>query len=65
MEPWRPHEKADYRRGLVSLFIVRDVEYRPRWSWEVEELMEAKLDSLPSDLSPRMAGWLRALRPKL
>src|SRR3990170_8120248 len=58
-------EEADYKRDLVSLFIVRDVEYRPRWSWEVEELMEAKLDSLPSDLSPRMAGWLRALRPKL
>ena len=58
-------EEVDYKRDLVSLFIVRDVEYRPRWSWEVEDVMEATLDSLPSDLSPRMAGWLRALRPKL
>ncbi len=58
-------EQADYKRVLNSLFIVRDVEYRPRWSWEVEEVMEATLDSLPSDLSPRMTGWLRALRPKL
>jgi 8-oxo-dGTP pyrophosphatase MutT (NUDIX family) len=58
-------EEADYRRDLVSLFIVQDVEYRPRWSWEVEQAMEADLDSLPSDLSPRMADWLRALRPNL
>jgi 8-oxo-dGTP pyrophosphatase MutT (NUDIX family) len=58
-------EEVDYKRDLVSLFIVRDVEYRPRWSWEVDEVMEADLDSLPSDLSPRMAGWLRALRPHL
>ena len=58
-------EEADNKRDLVSLFIVRDVEYRPRWSWEVEEVMEASLDSLPADLSPRMAGWLRALRPNL
>jgi 8-oxo-dGTP pyrophosphatase MutT (NUDIX family) len=58
-------EEADYKQDMVSLFIVRDVEYRPRWSWEVEDVMEAALDSLPSDLSPRMAGWLRALRPEL
>ena len=58
-------EEADHKRDLVSLFIVRNVEYRPGWSWEVEDVMEAALDSLPRDLSPRMAGWLRALRPKL
>jgi 8-oxo-dGTP pyrophosphatase MutT (NUDIX family) len=58
-------EEVDYKRDLVSLFIVRDVEYRPRWSWEVEEVTEADLHSLPGDLSPRMAGWLRALRPNL
>ena len=58
-------EEADYKRDLVSLFVVRHVEYRPRWSWEVEVVMEADLDALPSDLSPRMASWLRALRPHL
>ena len=52
-------------RDLVSLFIVRDVEYRLRWSWEVEDVMEAALDALPNDFSPRMAHSLRALRPKL
>ncbi|MBA2466877.1 MAG: NUDIX domain-containing protein [Sphingomonas sp.] len=58
-------EQVDHRKDFSSLFIVRDVEYRPRWSWEVEDVMEAGLDSLPGDLSPRMAGWLQALRPKL
>jgi hypothetical protein len=27
-------EETDYKRDLVSLFIVRDVEYRPSWSWK-------------------------------
>ncbi len=58
-------EEVDHKRDLASLFIVRDVEYRPKWSWEVEDVMEASLDSLPNDLSSRMAGWLQALRPKL
>lgn len=58
-------EVADYKRDLVSLFIVRDVAYRPKWSWEVEEVMEANLDALPADLSRRMASWLRVLRPRL
>jgi len=58
-------EEVDHKRDLASLFIVRDVEYRPRWSWEVEDVMEASLDSLPNDLSSRMAGWFQALRPKL
>ena len=58
-------EELDHKRDLASLFIVRDVEYRPKWSWEVEEVKEASLDSLPPDLSPRMIGWLRRVRPKL
>ncbi|WP_294013014.1 NUDIX domain-containing protein [Sphingomonas sp.] len=58
-------EEVDHKKDWASLFIVRDVQYRPKWSWEVEEVMEADLDSLPSDLSSRMAGWLGALRPKL
>ena len=58
-------EEVDHKKDWASLFIVRDVQYHPKWSWEVEEVMEADLDSLPSDLSPRMASWLDALRPKL
>jgi hypothetical protein len=58
-------EKADYRRDIAALFIVRDVRYRPKWSLEIERVCEAAIDDLPSDLSPRMAGWLEALRAKL
>ena len=58
-------EEVDHKKDCASLFIVRDVQYRPKWSWEVEQVMEADLDSLPNDLSSRMAGWLRAVRPKL
>jgi 8-oxo-dGTP pyrophosphatase MutT (NUDIX family) len=56
-------EATDYKRDLASLFVVRDVLYAPpRWSWEIEAIIEAPLDALPADLSPRMAGWLNALR---
>jgi 8-oxo-dGTP pyrophosphatase MutT (NUDIX family) len=59
-------EFSDFKRDLAAIFIVRDVSYRPpRWSWEVEDVMEADLDSLPRDLSPRAAGWLRAVLPKI
>lgn len=47
--------------GLGSVMIVEDVTYRPkRWSLEVERLLEADLDALPSDLSPRAADWIGA-----
>ena len=59
-------DAADYKRDLASLLIVRDVRYRPRrWSWEVEEILEAGLDDLPDGLSPRAERWLKALEGKL
>jgi len=59
-------ESADYKRDLATLLIVRDVRYQPRrWSWEVEAILEAPLDDLPSDLSPRAAHWLETLKGKL
>ena len=59
-------ERVDFKRDLSSLLVVRDVQYsRPAWSWEVEDLMEADLGSLPSDLSPRTAKWIQAVLPKL
>ncbi len=58
-------EEVDHKRDLASLFIVRDVQYRPKWSWEVEDVMESDLDSLPRDLSSRMTDWLRVIHPKL
>ena len=59
-------ETTDFKRDLASLLVVRDVRYSPpRWSWEVEAIMEAGSDDLPADLSPRMATWLDAFRDAL
>ena len=59
-------ERTDHKRDLASLLIVRDVRYKPpKWSWEVERVMETRLDALPPDLSPRMEKWIRAIRTAL
>jgi 8-oxo-dGTP pyrophosphatase MutT (NUDIX family) len=58
-------ETPDFKRDTSSLFIVRDVEYSPRWTWEVEEVAEAPLDDLPADISRQTARWLTAVRPLL
>ena len=59
-------ERRDFKRDLASLLIVEDVRYQPlRWSWEVEDVCEATIDALPSDLSPRAARWLDALQDKV
>lgn len=52
----------DYRKATASLFVVRDVEYRPKWSVEVEAVMEADPDNLPADMSPRSLKFLGTLR---
>jgi len=55
-------ETTDFKCDLASLLVVRDVRYSPpRWSWEVEAIMESGPDDLPADLSPRMVAWLDAL----
>ena len=59
-------EAADFKRDLAFLFIIEEVEYRPtRWSWEIESIVEAQLDRLPSDLSPRAERWISAIAPHL
>ena len=59
-------ETTDFKRDLASLLVVRDVRYSPpRWSWEVEAIVETSPDDLPPGLSPRMAAWLDALRPHI
>ena len=59
------HGKA--RRALGGeLLIVEDVRYRrPRWSWEVQDVMEAEIDRLPPGLSPLAKRWLTAVRAQL
>jgi len=59
-------ESHDYKRDLASLLIVRDVEYRrPGWSWEIEDVVEARLDALPADLAPITTKWLQSVHHKL
>lgn len=58
-------QTPDFKRDLVSLLIVRDVIYRPHWSWEVQAVMEAELHRLPIDLAPHAARWLEILKAQL
>ncbi|HVL78404.1 MAG TPA: NUDIX domain-containing protein [Sphingomicrobium sp.] len=58
-------ESVDFKRDTASLVVVRDVEYAPRWSWEVEAITEALIDELPEGLSPITARWLQSVRPWL
>ena len=59
-------EATDFKRDLASLLIVEGVRYKPpRWSWEVEQVIEAPIDDLPRDLAPIASGWIAAVRGKL
>lgn len=58
-------ESPDFKRDTASLFVVRDVVYRPRWSLEVEAITEAAFDDLPPGTSIRTRRWLEAARPAL
>jgi 8-oxo-dGTP pyrophosphatase MutT (NUDIX family) len=57
---------GDVRRAWPEsdeLLIVEDVRYRPkRWSWEVERIVEAPIDKLPRNVSPRALRWLSSVR---
>ena len=58
-------QRPQHRRDLVSLLVVEDVCYRPRWSWEIEQVAESALDDLPHDLAPVAREWISALREHL
>jgi hypothetical protein len=59
-------QRPDFKRDLASVLIVRDVRYRPpKWSWEIQEIMERSFDDLPADLALVARGWIDAVRDKL
>ena len=60
-----PVVDPDYRRDLVSLLIVEDVVYSPRWTWEVEQIIEVPPDRLPPDMAPVARAWIDAVIDKL
>jgi 8-oxo-dGTP pyrophosphatase MutT (NUDIX family) len=56
-------QRPGHKRDLASLLIVEDVRYAaPRWSWEVEAIVEAPLHDLPADLAPIARSWIEGLR---
>jgi hypothetical protein len=56
---------ADFRKDLASVLVVEDVRYRPRWSWEIERVIEVPPDALPPGMSPLAAEWIAAVRDAL
>lgn len=58
-------QRPDGRRDLVSVVVVRDVCYAPRWSLEIEEVREVELERLPLDLAPVARPWIEAVRHEL
>ena len=58
-------QRPDRRRDLVSLMVVENVRYRPRWSLEIEQVAEFPLSKLPPDLAPVAREWIAALREHL
>ncbi|HWJ38989.1 MAG TPA: NUDIX domain-containing protein [Sphingomicrobium sp.] len=55
----------DFRRDLVSLVVVEDVTYSPRWCLEIERVIEVPLDQLPNDIAPVARAWIDAVTDKL
>jgi 8-oxo-dGTP pyrophosphatase MutT (NUDIX family) len=58
-------ELVDFKHDKASLVLVRDVHYRPRWSLEVEQVREARVDAMPDDLAETSKRWIEAVRPLL
>jgi 8-oxo-dGTP pyrophosphatase MutT (NUDIX family) len=55
-------ERTDFKHDLAALLVVSDVIYRPRWSWEIEQVAEFPIDRLPADTAPITLRWIDALR---
>lgn len=55
--------KVNFKRDLASLLIVEDVRYRPKWSWEIEQVGEFPIDELPADTTQLTRRWVRLLQP--
>lgn len=51
--------RPDFRRGTASLFVVRGVRYRPRWSLEVAQVGEFTPGALPADTAAITCQLLR------
>jgi 8-oxo-dGTP pyrophosphatase MutT (NUDIX family) len=58
--------RPDYRKSQSSLFVIRNVVYRPRWSLEIQAVAEYHPGKLPADIAPitrRLLAEARDLLP--
>ena len=59
-------ERTGFKRDLASLLVVEDVRYRPpKWSWEVERIIEAPPDRLPRDMAPVARRWIESVAARI
>ncbi len=54
--------RPDHRMAHSSLFVVRDVVYRSRWSLEIKRVAEFDLDRLPADTAKITRRLIAAAR---
>lgn len=54
-------EAIHFKRDRSALLIVEDVEYRPGWTWEIEEVAEFSPDDLPPDTADSTRRWTQLL----
>jgi 8-oxo-dGTP pyrophosphatase MutT (NUDIX family) len=58
-------EPVHFKRDLAALLIVEDVRFRPRWTWEIEEVGEFAIDDLPTDTAASTRRWIEELGGEL
>ena len=57
--------RLDFRRGKGSLFVIRGVRYRPKWSLEVKEVGEFDLGNLPENTAKITLQLIALAAPRL
>lgn len=58
--------RPDFRRGEATLFVIRGVQYRPRWSLEVRAVAAFNLRALPkgtAEITHSLLGLAKARLP--
>jgi 8-oxo-dGTP pyrophosphatase MutT (NUDIX family) len=58
-------ESVNFKRDLASLLIVEDVQYQPKWSWEIERVGEFPIDDLPRETVELTRRWIASVRASI
>jgi 8-oxo-dGTP pyrophosphatase MutT (NUDIX family) len=54
-------ERTRYGSDRSAVFVLRGAEYRPRPTWEIEEVREFAADALPAYMPPRTRDLIDAV----